>query len=269
MNIQQLQDWLLEHADDIHRFTDYEIKFASDDVMRTNLELHWFSDRDWSEPGYRFVSLGQDGTGGEVAAWLSPRRPDDAPIVFFGSEGGAGVVAASPLAFAQALAYGPILQEYEKDDLDAPSRLSLEGNWFLSGNDAGQVAAAKDALGRYRQSAEERLRPVPPFESLVKIPQTVQSEFHDWVTATQARVAERHAAEQRIAVERHRQRARDKASRYAALGRDLPADAGSLGDGHRFAGVCPSCGMATTLRLTIFEEFSFGLCIPCYFSNAW
>lgn len=27
--------------------------------------------------------------------------------------------------------------------------------------------------------------------------------------------------------------------------------------------------VATTLRLTIFEEFSFGLCIPCYFSNAW
>ncbi len=103
----------------------------------------------------------------------------------------------------------------------------------------------------------------------MRLPKTMQSEFRDWVTATQTRVAGRHAAEQRMAAERHRQSARDKASRYAALGRDLPADAGSLEDGHQFGGVCPACGMATTLRLTTFEGFSFGLCTPCYFSNAW
>ena len=150
LNAQQLQGWLLEHADDISQFTDYEIAFSAEDVLRTNLGLRWFRDQGWNEPGYRFVSLGQDGTGGEVALWFSPRRPNDAPVVFFGSEGGAGVLTASPLAFAKALVYGPMLQEYEKGDLDAPSRLSLQDNWFLSGNDPTEVAAATDALARYR-----------------------------------------------------------------------------------------------------------------------
>ena len=72
-----------------------------------------------------------------------------------------------------------------------------------------------------------------------------------------------------MAAESRRQSARDKASRYAALGVDLPANAASLKDGHQFRGVCASCGASTTIRLTTFEEFTFGLCLPCYFSKAW
>jgi hypothetical protein len=162
-----------------------------------------------------------------------------------------------------------VLEEYEDSDLDAPSRLSVEANWILSSDDPEEQAAAGRALARYRRCATERLGPIPPLASLVTIPRSVQHEFRDWVTTTQRRVAERDATEKQLAAARRRQEARDKASRYAALAKKLPANAATLKDGYQFTGVCDACGAATTVRLTIFEEFRFGLCVPCYFSNAW
>jgi len=213
--------------------------------------------------------LGHDGSGGNVALWLKPRETNATPVVFFGSEGGAGVLTTSPRAFAQALAYGPHLKEYEKGNLDAPSRLSLEDNWFSDG-DPEEVAAAKKALARYRSATEERLGHLPPFESLIAIPPAVQAEFRNWLTTVQDRSSERAARERQFAAERKRQDKRAKASSYAAVARDrLPPEVSSLVDGHQFAGTCAACGASTELRLTRFEELTFGLCFRCYFSNAW
>jgi hypothetical protein len=270
MNAEDLQAWLLEHAADISAFTDYEIELNAEESLRQNLERHWFRDPRWNKPGYAFISLGHDGTGGEVALWSRPRETDATPVVFFGSEGGAGVLTTSPRAFAQALAYGPLVQEYEKGNLDAPSRLSLEANWLLSDGDPEQVEVAKNALARYRLATEERLGHLPLFETLVTIPPSVQAEFRNWVTTVQDRASEREARKQRFAAERKREEKRNRASGYAAVGRDrLPPDVSSLMDGHQFAGTCSACGESTDLRLTRFEEFTFGLCFRCYFSNAW
>ena len=270
MNAQQLRHWLLQRAEEIRRFTDYEIGFDPDQVLLTNLGTSWFGDSGWNEPGYRFTSLGQDGSGGMIAVWLAPQRPDTEPIVFFGSEGGAGVIAESPMRFAQALAYAPVLLEYEKGDLDAPSRLSREDNWFLQREDHKKVFEAREALSRYRRSTEEQLGPLPAFETLVTVAGALQSEFREWVTTVQKRVTQRDSEERRLAADQRRHELREKASRYAVQGASgLPANAASLRDGHHFSGVCPSCGASAGLRLTVFEEFTFGLCTPCYFSRAW
>lgn len=268
MNVEQLRHWLLQRADEIYRFTDLEIVFEPEQSLLTNLGTYWFRDAAWNEPGYRFTSLGQDGSGGMLAVWLAPQRPEREPVVFFGSEGGSGVLADSPLRFAQALAYAPLLLEYESGDCGAPSRLAREDN--LQGEDREAGLEAGEALSRYRRAIEEQFGPLPPFERLVTVSGSLQSEFREWVTAIQKRVANRDAEEQRLAAERRRQDLREKAARYAAQGASgLPAIAASARDGHQFLGVCPSCGKSAGLRLTVFEEFTFGLCVPCYFSTAW
>lgn len=270
MNVQQLRNWLLQRADEIRRFTDLEIVFEPEDELLANLGTSWFSDVGWNVPGYRFTSLGQDGTGGMIAAWSAPQRPEREPVVFFGSEGGSGVLADSPLRFAQALAYAPLQLEYESGDLGAPSRLAREDNWFLRGDDREAGFEAREALSRYRRAIEEQFGPLPPFETLVTVSAALQAEFREWVTSVQKRVANRDAEEQQLAADRRRQDLREKAARYAAQGASgLPAIASSARDGHQFLGVCPSCGKSAGLRFTVFEEFTFGLCVPCYFSTAW
>lgn len=270
MDAEQLQQWLLGHAADIFDFTDLEISYCAEDALHQNLELYWFRDPEWNQPGYRFLSLGRDGTGGEVAIWLAPSRPDAAPVVFFGSEGGAGVLTESPLAFAMALTYAPLILEYEKGNLDAPSRLSTEDNWFLSGDDLEQRGRASEALARYRRSSDGRLGRVPAFENLISVPPTMQSEFLDWVRSIQKGVAKRDSQAREVAAQLKRQAKRDSASRYAALGADgLPSDTRSLADGYQFVGICAFCADSTLLRLTRFEEFVFAICLPCYFSKAW
>src|SRR4029078_3804223 len=128
-------------------------------------------------------------------------------------------------------------------NLEAPSRLSLEDNWFLSDGGPEQVEVAKNALARYRLATEERLGHLPPFESLTTIPPAVQAELRNWVTTVQNRASERSAREQRFLAERKREGKRDKASGYAAIGSDrFPPDVGSLMDGYQFAGTCAACG---------------------------
>jgi hypothetical protein len=190
------------------------------------------------------------------------------PVVFFGSEGGSGVVAASPIDFVRALAYAPIFQEYEKGDLGAPSRLSQDGNWLLEDPRKARVAA--QALVQYRGATERLFGELPPFGSLTAIPPTVQSKFRSWVVTAQARVSDRDARDHLRAAEQKRQGMRDKASLFATRSASsLPPHASSLADGSEFEGMCAACGESTNLRLVHFDEFSFGLCLACYFSSAW
>jgi len=268
MNVPQLRTWLGEHAGEISQFTDYEVSLqAEEQDLCGNLGEYWFRDPDWNQPGYRFFPLGQDGTGGEVAVWWTAPSSEPPPVVFFGSEGGSGVVAASPLDFVRALAYGPIFQEYQ-GDLSAPSRLARDGNWLLKHPKKSRTAA--EALAQYREATERQFGELPPFDSLTTIHPTVQSEFRTWVVTVQTRVSDRDARDHRHAVEQKRQTTREKASFFAARSASsLPPTSASLPDGSGFEGTCAACQRSTNLRLVHFEEFSLGLCIPCYFSKAW
>lgn len=269
MNAVELQKWLSEHADEIFAFTDYEAIMGFQGDLCENLETCWFRDPCWNEPGYRFLPLGQDGSGGDVAIWLSPRPGNESCVVFFGSEGGRGVLTDSALAFAQALAYAPVITEYAKATLDAPSYLSIEDNWYFSGEIPDQAATARTAITTYRRAVEERFGPLPPFETLATVSADLQAEFCAWVSAVQERVADRDQRAQELAAQEKRQALRNKAAVFAARSAgSLPTAGSSHADGTRVKSTCSSCGKATTCRVTRFEELIFGLCADCYFSNA-
>lgn len=263
MNGEELQKWLAEHADEISAFTEYE-------AIPGTEETSWFRDPRWNEPGYRFLSLGQDGTGGEFALWFRVQESSASGVVFFGSEGGSGVLAPSARAFAQALAYAPVIVECARGDLEAPSRLGREDNWYFSGEEPARTAAAERALTNYRTAVEERFGRLPPFEELTAVSRDLQDEFRAWTRAVQGRVGERDHREREHATREKLLALRSKASVYAARssGR-LPAAVSSLAEGTRFDGTCSSCGAHTTCRITRFEDLTFGLCVDCYFSNAW
>lgn len=270
MDCRELEEWLVNHADEILRFTDYEVTPSSDENLDESLGQTWFRDDDWNQPGYRFILLGHDGTGGTVAAWLRPQHPETTSVVFFGSEGGAGVLTSSALAFAQALAHGPLIEEYQKPDLDAPSRLSLEDNWYFSHDDPEWVAEATEALANYRRSTEARFGVLPSFEALVEVPVALQAEFRTWVCTIQARASERDTRAEQLATDLKHKQMRVSALRYALLSAaTLPVNSRSAKDGTRFTGCCAPCGEHDELRLTRFDEFVFGLCLRCYFSAAW
>ena len=269
MSSEQLQQWLREHADDISAFMDFEIAMSDESDLHETLELRWFRDRDWNPAGYRFVLLGQDGTGGRVALWPVAGR-SWTPIVFFGSEGGSGVLAPSPSDFAQALAHAPWIEEYPDEELQEPARLSSEGNWILTSDEPDEAEEAAKALARYRVATEARFGPLPPFERLVDVPAAIQREFRDWVTSTQKRVQDREEDESLLPIERERRDRRAKAARYAAFSAErLPPNAASLPYGFSFEGQCASCGESATLRLTRFEDHLFGVCNRCYVAEVW
>ncbi|MGW2515726.1 SMI1/KNR4 family protein [Streptomyces sp. NPDC001617] len=86
---------------------DFEPYDAFDSAEETTDWLrHWTGNHDLDGDAYRV--FGQDGTGGLVALWrVRPGRPlADQPVVFLGSEGERGVVAANLSDFLWVLAAG-------------------------------------------------------------------------------------------------------------------------------------------------------------------
>ncbi len=270
MNETELQAWVVEHADDISAFTDYEPAAGTEEALHRDLETTWFRDPDWNERGYRFLPLGLTGTGGIVAAWRKPGYAQPAPVVFFGSEGGYGILTSEPSAFAQALGHAPLIQEWDKSGGEELARLSLDDNWFFRTEEPELALAATLAIDRYRSALFQHFSPVRSFESLTNIPTALQAEFHDWVAGIQRRVTERAGREEAEATEQKRQALRAKAANYARQSaRGLPAGAAALTDGAQYSGWCPVCRSPKRLRLTRFEDSLFGICFSCYFSKAW
>ena len=66
--------------------------------------------------GRQVRPLGIRRTGSQIAVWVRA-QDDKRPVVFFGSEGGLGVLTATPQAFALALAHAPYF-----DGFDEPAR---------------------------------------------------------------------------------------------------------------------------------------------------
>ena len=110
MTPHELQLFLTTHIQDIFSFMDYEATLKSTDEFAHHLANYWFSNPEFDGRGYVFVHLGHDGAGGHFAAWV---RGDElpAPIVFFGSEGGTGVLAASMERWPHILAHAPWISE--------------------------------------------------------------------------------------------------------------------------------------------------------------
>lgn len=270
MTPDELTEWLREHAAQIFAFTDYEIALSSEEDLRAVLGESWFRDADWNEPGYRFLHLGHDGTGGEVALWLRPGDERSPPVVFFGSEGGTGVLAPSPDAWVKALAYGPAILEYA-DVETATSRLSIEENEYLAADaDPAQKTEAEEHLDAYRRATIARFGSLPPFDELVAVDEADQRELKEWVTAVLDRVFAREESDAREAAAKRHRESRARAETYAAASADgLPEDPPERADGSRYPGRCAACQTRTELRLTRFEELRFGLCLDCYFSPAW
>ena len=186
MTLDELITWLEEHVQSIFRFTDYEVTRESEAELADILGTYWFRAPDtWNQPGYRFVHLGHDGTGGHVAAWIRPGAEEPPPVVFFGSEGGRGVLALTPQRFASALAHGAMIVEYPglgDDDDDAPARLEPD-SWMLDPDevDAEAASEASAALDAYRSAHDARFGPPAPLEDLTAGLDALNAEFCGWV----------------------------------------------------------------------------------------
>ena len=152
----------------VHEFVDFEPSTEDEASWHETLEKYWFRSPDWNPKGYRFVPVGQDGTGGVFAIWLCAGHVDR-PVVFFGSEGGHGVLAPSPEAFLALLAAAPEIEEYP-----VPSQVHPGESWMLGEEDGERDEEAHAAW-------EEFKRTVTP--AVPRVPAALQAEFVGWVAS--------------------------------------------------------------------------------------
>lgn len=191
-----LQGWLSDHIDHISRFMDYEATIDSEEALADTLDA-WLGGEGWRGNGHRFVHLGIDGMGGQFAAWVRPDDVEDAgdgsgsgpPVVLFGSKGGRGVLARSPEAWAQIVAWAPFIDEYggdpsfgAEDGETAPIPLKAEGSWMLEDAEP----ETREALEAYRAAVEARFGELPPLEELAAGREALDAEFRAWVDANVA-----------------------------------------------------------------------------------
>ncbi|QDG51127.1 hypothetical protein FIV42_10385 [Persicimonas caeni] len=178
MTVEELQQWLEEHIDKIFTFMDYEPTIDSEEEFATTMG-YWFGDEGWTEAGYEFAHLGIDGMGSQFAAWIRPGAEGPPPVVYFGSEGGSGVLVRSPRDWAMVLAYAPGVDEYPT--FTSPARLDPELNWMLEDDDPDAAAEAERALEHYRAACVERFGDVPSFEELTSGLDELNEEFRGWI----------------------------------------------------------------------------------------
>lgn len=102
-----LTDVEFPYGDDELGSIDYEPYPEFEPAEETTATLRLWTGNDELD-GDAFRVFGQDGTGGQAACWLvRPGKPlAEQPVVFFGSEGAVGVVAASLGEFLWLLADG-------------------------------------------------------------------------------------------------------------------------------------------------------------------
>lgn len=162
MSPEDAQEFLRSQVYNIAGFMDYEVTIHSKEEFYHTLMCGLGSDR-WQESGSEFVHLGHSGNGSEFAIWL--RSNDDLrPVVFFGGEGGNGVLAVTAEKFVKALTYGPNAWE----DHDEPSRLLLFDD---------HEEDEKEMLNKYRDAVSEIYSEIEPFETLTAGLDELNAEF--------------------------------------------------------------------------------------------
>ena len=181
MTGEELQRWLEEQGDTIASFMDYDPTIQTEEELEQTLQS-WFDSERWDAGGHRFLHLGSDNTGGEFALWLRPDEPlEPPPVVYFGSEGGSGVLVASPQSWALALAYAPGVEELAGQD--DPAYIDVELGWMADPEeDPEWFEEAQGALQEYRAAAEERFDDIPSFASLTQGIEDLNADFLTWTT---------------------------------------------------------------------------------------
>lgn len=169
MTLEELQAWLIEHLDDIASFMDYEASLDDEATLAATLDA-WFDSEHWRSSDHRFIHLGIDGTGGQFAAWIAPGSAPPYPIVLFGSEGGAGVLCASPSDWAQILAHAPVI-----DDLGEPASV------LPADDDDDLDEEAEEALESYRAAVENHFDAWPSLLELTEDLESLNEQFLEWV----------------------------------------------------------------------------------------
>ena len=177
MTHRELQAWLETHTADIVCFMDYEPSIETDEELATTLG-YWFDSEMWSDSGYTFTHLGIDGMGSQFAAWHRPGAEQEPPIVYFGSEGGRGVLVRSPEDWVQIIAHAPTIDEYPSDD--GPAILTRE-SFFLSSEDPQEAEEARTALARYSAAVTAVYGEVPPLSELTSGLDSLNQDFLEWV----------------------------------------------------------------------------------------
>jgi hypothetical protein len=218
MDEKQLVAWLWQHEDLVPRLMEFEVTRPTEDGFTAALrqgnrpgDPGW---DEWNRPRYRFVHLGQDGSGGLFGVWLRPDADPPHPVIFFGSEGGHGVLASSPERWAQLVAYAPTVEEYPTPSSSKPG-------------------TAPDAdLAAYRSAVEARLGPLPPFTALVNDLDPLNDVFTRWIRQVDAVTDAANAPAQRAAAQAEAARQAELASAHARVA--VRFQAGELS--------CPSCG---------------------------
>ncbi len=180
MTPEELGKWLSENLDEIYTFMDYEATIDSEKELAVTLG-HWLGSDFWATTKHRFIHLGIDGAGSQFAAWIRPGETQ-IPVVFFGSEGGAGALATSCKNWAKTIAYAPAIEEYTEP---GHRRLDPGQNWKIDGDEVGQDQAdeAKAAQATYRAAVEKRLGKMPSLHQLMTDLDKVDAEFVQWVAS--------------------------------------------------------------------------------------
>ncbi len=176
MDLPALRTFLEEHAHTIFAFMDYEPTLESEQALARTLGF-WFRDDGWAATGHRFVHLGIDGTGGQIAAWIRPGAEPPYPIVLFGSEGGRGVLAATPADWVRVIAHAPFIDDYVHPATATTYSAMLDENE----HSPEQVARAQHHLDIYRDAVEDLLGALPPLEQLIDGLDELNREFSAWM----------------------------------------------------------------------------------------
>ena len=161
MRDDQIHQWLKDHLPTTNQFMDYS-PHARPSSLDRNLGM-WFNNHGWNDDGRSVTSLGFDSMGGEFVHWGRPGA--DAVVVYFGSEGGFGVLAPSLVDWVRAIAQGPTILEH-----GPPATL------FVSKTRPPHGAKS---LRDFQSIAEQRFGPGSGPHDLTEL----NAEFSAWVEA--------------------------------------------------------------------------------------
>jgi hypothetical protein len=170
MDTEQARLWLARHNHLLVRFVDYQLRqdrIMADKALIGELGQHWFRNLRWHNR-HRFQDMGFDGTGGRFVAW-TPEGGDQAAVAYFGSEGGAGVLAPSLTAWLQVLAHAPVLLEH-----DAPASLYVP---------PPERCRDPSARASYQHAAQRHLGQLAPVEELQAGLGPLNEELARWVAS--------------------------------------------------------------------------------------
>ena len=175
MELREIRKWLADHDEDIFAVSDLE---PDDETLHYDTYFrYWFGPGDFNPAGYTFESICQDGTGGKFAVW-SGSDAAERPLVFFGSEGGHGVITRDFTLWPLMIAHGIYVAEYGPD---------LGASQVVSGLAPGPEPEGDEdmerraALERYRQATISRFGQLPEFDGMSAGCDELNREFRAWV----------------------------------------------------------------------------------------